>query len=181
VIKKQCRRGAKGNWAERHGKLLNSESGTDSRKARGAQTPGGERISEEIVKALRDRDSEGWVKAGFGRPDPSPGEEQAERLRRGDAGPLEGEKPKGGSSHTGRVSGEEATDFRRGKTRKAGEVLEARAPGPVEPTPGGEGRPRGRRKRGKGKPSEGESQERYGLKDGREVSGGGRRQEGGKP
>jgi hypothetical protein len=88
-------------------------SGTDSRKARGAKTPGGADVSEETSQAHRGKDSEGRED---GRLRPTAFQARGRNRRKAMPRPVTtpgGEKKlKGGSGHTGRVSGEESTDFR---------------------------------------------------------------------
>lgn len=74
------------------------------------------KFSAEDFAALRGKDSEGWEKAG-GSPltvsKPMGGGFRLDRSRReGRKTPGGGTNPKGGSSHTSRFGGEEATDLR---------------------------------------------------------------------
>jgi hypothetical protein len=119
------------------------------------------------------------------RPKRSPREEalaKSEAAAGGDE-PLEGKKPKGGTSRHGASASARPRTSTETKPRKAGEdTAESSAAGPFEPTSGGEDRTeRSGPCRGRGILRRAESQERTGLKHGRKVAGGTRRQEGVKP
>jgi hypothetical protein len=106
-----------------------------------------------------------------------------ERGRRGGGGPLEGKKPKGGTSRPGASAPMRPRTSAETKPRKTGEdTAESSAAGPLEPTSSGEGRTeRFGPCRGRGILRRAESQERTDLKHDRKVAGGTKRQEGWNP
>jgi hypothetical protein len=162
--------------------------GTDTRFAgTRCRTPGGVRISEENLAAPRDRDSEGQEEAGGlppTRSKPRGGGARKTRARRG------GRKTPGGD----RIPREDRATLA-GFGRGSGNGLPRSArPGRRARTQGGSGRrvrssqrpagrPAERRRpcRGRGNLRREESHERYRLKHGGRVTGGRKRQEGGKP
>jgi len=114
---------------------------------------------------------------------PTGGGAREERGRRGGGRPLEGEKPKGGTSRPGASAPMRPRTSAEMKPREASEdTAESSAAGPLEPTSGGEDRTERRGPcRGRGNLRRAQSQERTDLKHGREVAGGRKRQEGRNP
>jgi hypothetical protein len=132
---------------------------------RGARTPGGAASPAGDAKASGDRDSEGSVtgKRFADGPGPIPGEEEPGR-----PDPSPGRRIPGGGKAQGRNGRQgsfgfrAATDFR-GDQSPEGERGAPRgiAKAPIEPTPGGQARPRGVRPcRGRGNLRRVQSQER---------------------
>jgi hypothetical protein len=94
-----------------------------------------------------------------------------------------GEKAQGRIGLGRRFGGEPATDFR-GDQGPGGErgAVKSSVAGPFEPTPGGQGWPRGRAYAAEGETfGEFNPKSVTGMKQGRKVAGGRRRQEGEKP